>query len=400
MKKICAKILSGFVLGVVAVMVSLLAMSVGTGAKTKVVTTKNGTKLCCYTSDGNNYEIYEIKNAKKDLIIPETVDGKHKITSFYSQWCEKVEYIHFPSGMKKLPDMDDDEGYMYNIFHNFPNLKEVSFDARNQYYSAKDGKVYSMQGKKKELAAVVPGISHVTVESEVTSLRPEAFRDLTKLENIFVEKGNKKYKSIKGVLYSKDGKNLICYPIAKKDEVFRMPDGVKKVCQMACYDQKYLKKIIMGSSVHEIREYAFAGCARLKKVSLNKNLKILKQRAFDRCNKWLDLSLPKGIEEVEIGSLKVKKLEIPAGCKKVRLDVDMHIGQCGIWAKTLIVRSRSLNMIAMDQECWYDAEIDEDDLEESVYKGKTIYAYKDSKAYKQLKPVAEIYGIKLKLLKG
>lgn len=199
-------------------------------------------------------------------------------------------------------------------------------------------------------------------------------------------------------MYSKDGKKLLYYPVAKRDEVFRVPNGVKTVEQMACYDQKYMKKVIMSSSVHKIGKYAFARCAKLKKVSLNKRLKILKYRAFDNTH-WLTLSLPKGIEEVEIGSLPVKKLDIPAGCKKVELDVDQHAGQCGIWAKTLIVRSLSLDLIAMDRECWYDVEEDEEAPdEESVYKGKTIYAYKDSKAYKQLAPVAKAYHIKLKLL--
>lgn len=400
MKKICAKILSGFVLGVVAVMVSLLAMSVGTGAKTKVVTTKNGTKLCCYTSDGNNYEIYEIKNAKKDLIIPETVDGKHKINMFDSRKflldCGEVERIHFPSGLKYLcEDLElTEETGRVNTFHCFPNLKEVSFDKRNGYYSAKDGVVYD---KKKRLVAIAPGISRVKVASWVTRVIPNAYEDLTKLEHISVEKGNKKYKSIKGVLYSKDGKELVYYPVAKKGTVFRIPNGVKEIGEMACFRQKYIKRLIMSNSVHEIGEYAFAQCASLKKVSLNKKLKILEYCAFyNEKGHWLTLSLPAGIEEVEIASLPVKELEIPAGVKKVELDEELS----KIRAKTLIVRSRSLNMIAMDQECWYDAEIDEDDLEESVYKGKTIYAYKDSKAYKQLKPVAEIYGIKLKLLKG
>lgn len=369
-------------------------------AEAKVVTTKNGTKLYCRSSGGGNYEVYDIENAKKDLIIPETVDGKHKITSFHCPAfpTKEVEHIHLPSGIKNLDDMDDGEGYPYNKFSGFPNLKKVSFDTRNRYYSAKDGKVYSKQGKKKELVAVAPGVSRVTIESEVASIQPGALSDLTKLEDISVEKGNKIFKSIKGALYTKDGKKLLYYPVAKKDEVFRVPNGVKTILQMACYDQKYMKKTVMSSSVREIGNWAFAGCARLKKVSLNKGLKILKYRAFDNTH-WLDLSLPNGIEEVEIGSLPVKKLDIPAGCKKVELDEDHHGEQCGIRAKTLIVRSLSLDMILLDRECWYDVEGDAEYFHESAYKGKTIYAYKDSKAYKQLAPVAKAYHIKLKLLK-
>lgn len=377
MKRMQRVFVFGVIFSIAALAFSFSAMT--DQAEAKVVTTKNGTKLYCRSSGGGNYEVYDIKNAKKDLIIPETVDGKHKITSFQCPAfpTKEVEHIHLPSGIKNLDDMDDGEGYPYNKFSGFPNLKKVSFDTRNRYYSAKDGKVYSKQGKKKELVAVAPGVSRVTIESEVASIQPGALSDLTKLEDISVEKGNKIFKSIKGALYTKDGKKLLYYPIAKKDEVFRVPNGVKTVEQMTCYNQKYMKKTVMSSSVREIGNWAF--------VAYTKH--------------WLDLSLPNGIEEVEIGSLPVKKLDIPAGCKKVELDESHHGELCDIRAKTLIVRSLSLDMILLDRECWYDVEEDKEDLNESVYKGKTIYAYKNSKAYKQLAPIAKAYHIRLKILK-
>ncbi len=394
MKRIRRIFIVGVIFSIAALAFSFFTMSDQAEAKSKVVTTKNGTKIYCSDIGNGEYRIYAIKNAKKDLIIPETVDGKHKITEFFSKnfpECKEVERIHFPSGMKCLyEDLDDEEAYRFNTFYQFPNLKKVSVDKKNRYYSAKNGVVYD---KKKRLVAIAPGISKVKLASWMIGVIPDAYADLTKLENISVEKGNKKYKSIKGALYSKDGKKLIYYPIAKKDTVFRIPDGVQEIGEMACYNQKYVKEIVMGSSVHQIGEYAFALCDRLKKVSLNKKLKILKLGAFHNKN-WLTLSLPEGIEEVEIGSLPVKELEIPSGVKKVKLDVDLHGVQSEIRAETLIVRSLSLDMIKMDEDYSYELE-DGDTPEESAYSGKTIYAYKASKAYKQLKKIAKEYDIKL-----
>lgn len=400
MKKV-HRIVFGAILSIAALAFSFFTMTDQAEAKSKVVTTKNGTKLYCSGDKQGTYEVYDIENAKKDLIIPETVDGKHKITRIQLEGqkvYKTVTRIHFPSGMKSLSGYCDDEGYCYNEFWAFPNLTEVSFAKKNAYYSAKDGKVYSKSGKKKELAAVLPGVARVTIEPGVTSMWLGALSDLTKLEDISVKEGNKKYKSIDGVLYSKDGSKLIYYPVAKKDEVFQVPDGVKKVEGSACFEQKYMKELIMSSSVHEIGEYAFAWCAKLKKVSLNEELKILNEGAFRNKN-WLALSLPAGIEEVEIGSISVKELEIPAGCKKVTLDVDQHSEQTWLRAKTLIVRSLSLDLIQMDRN--YCNEIEEGLIDEgSVYSGKTIYAYKDSKAYKQLKKIAKKYKINLKVLEG
>lgn len=377
MKKV-HRIVFGAILSIAALAFSFSAMTDRAEAKTKVVTTKNGTKLYCSEDKKGNYTIYDIKNAKKDLIIPETVDGKHKIDMFDSEEfseCKEVERIHFPSGLKYLcEDLDDVEAYRFNTFIRFPNLKKVSFDKKNRYYSAKNGVVYD---KKKRLVAIAPGISKVKVASWVTGVIPNAYADLTKLEDISVEKGNKKYKSIKGALYSKDGKKLIYYPIAKKDTVFRVPGGVEEIGEMACFGQKYMKELIMGNSVHEIGEYGFAWCSSLKKVSLNKKLKILNVGAFYNYDKnWITLSLPAGIEKVEIGSLPVKVLEIPVGVKRVMLDEE----DPKIRAQTLIVRSLSLDVSEIS---WCSA-------------GKTIYAYKDSRAYQQLKEKKSIKLIALK----
>ncbi len=377
MKKI-HRALVGIILSIVALILGFSAMSDQAGAKTKIVTTKNGTKLYCSGDKQGRYEVYDIENAKKDLIIPETVDGTHKIDSFDSEEfpeCKEVERIHFPSEMKYIYDgAETVEDYPFNMLNHFPNLKKVSFDKKNRYYSAKNGVVYD---KKKRLVAIAPGISKVKVASWVTGVTPNAYADLTKLEDISVEKGNKKYKSIKGALYSKDGKKLLYYPIAKKDTVFRVPGGVEEIGEMACFGQKYMKELIMGNSVHEIGEYAFAWCSSLKKVSLNKKLKILNVGAFYNYDKnWLTLSLPAGIEEVEIGSLPVKVLEIPAGVKRVMLDEE----DAKIRAQTLIVRSLSLDVSEIS---WCSA-------------GKTIYAYKDSRAYQQLKDKKSIKLIALK----
>lgn len=386
----------GIMLGIAALVISAFFASVPVEAKKKIVTTKNGTKLYCYSDKGKSYDIYKIKNVKKELIIPETVDGKHKIVGMYLDGYKpykQVRRIHFPSGMKALGDFGDDEGFSYSAFYRFPNLTDVSVDEKNPYYSAKDGKVYY---KKNQLAAIAPGNSNVTIESWVTSIWESALVDHTKVENFSVEEENPKFKSVDGVLYSKDGTKLISYPIAKKDEVFRVPDGVKTVGTLACFEQKNLKEIEMSSSVRKIEDFAFAWCPKLEKVSLNEELKILEEGAF--CNKkWISLSLPAGIEEVEIGTLPVKELEIPAACKKVRLDVDMHSEQTWLKAKTLIVRSLSLDLIKMDRN--YCNELEEGWFDEgSVYSGKTIYAYKSSKAYKQLSKIAKKFRIKLKVL--
>lgn len=376
-------------------MAAVAVMPECAAAKRKTVITQNGTKIICDTSytGKNEYGVVDIKNAKEDLVIPETVDGKHKIIGMflalqpaYGDVYKKVRRIYLPAGMKYISEEDsDEEGYQYNAFSAFPNLKEITIDDKNEKYSAIDGSVYD---RKKRLVAIAPGIMEAAVEPWTTSILPNALNDLTKLERFMVKEGNVKYKSVDGVLYSKDGKRLISYPVKKKEEVFYVPDGVETIEEGACFDRKNLKQVVMSSSVRKIREYAFAWCS-LKKVKLNSKLEVIGEGAF-RSKKWCPLSLPMGLKKAEIGSLPVKKLVIPKECK-VTLDVDQHSSETFLRAKTLVVKDKSLNLLKLDKEYMFERE-------KSVYAKKTIYAYKDSKAYKQLKKIAKKYHIKLKKL--
>lgn len=394
------------IMGFLALVALVLILPSEVAAKTKMVTTSNGTKLVCESYNGKTYQITGIKNAKEELIIPETVDGKHKITTFsmalqpcYGYSYKKVRRIYFPATVKNIcEDCNDEDGFDYNAFSAFPNLTEIFFDTNNQYYSAADGKVYDT---KKRLVAIAPGRSEVTIDSWVTSILPNALSDFTKLEQFTVEEENAKYKSVDGVLYTKDGETLLLYPLAKKDKEFRVPEGVKTIESAACFGQKHLTRVVMSSTVQKIKDYAFAWCP-LKKVKLNKNLKVIEEGAF-RNTKWCSISLPSGLKKAEIGSLPVKKLVIPAGCK-VTLDVDHHSSQTWLRAKTLVVKDKSLNLLKLDKEyqetLWDNEFFDEDDKAKSVYAKKTIYAYEDSKTYKQIGKIAKKYHIELKKLKG
>lgn len=384
---------------------AVIALPSQAEAKTKTVTTSNGARIVCEIYQGKA-EVTAIKTEKEQLIIPETVDGKIKITGFsladqpaYGKVYKKVRSIHFPATVKSIwEDCTDEEGSEYNAFSAFPNLTKISFTKNNRYYSAEKGVVYD---SKNRLVAIAPGISDVTINSRVASILPNAFMNSEKLERFIVEEQNTKYKSVDGVLYTKDGKTLISYPVAKKDVVFRLPKGVKTIGSMACFRQKYVKQVVMSSSVRKIKSYAFAWCP-LKKVKLNQGLQVIEDCAF-RNDKWCSLSLPTGLKKAEIGSLPVKKLVIPAGCK-VSLDVDEHSSETCLRAKTLVVKDKSLNLLKLDVEynetLWENEYFEEDNKAKSAYAKKTIYAYEDSKAYKQIKKIAEKYHIILKKING
>ena len=58
----------------------------------------------------------------------------------------------------------------------------------------------------------------------------EAYRDLKSDESItdvFVEEANEEFCSIDGVLFTKDGKEMLLYPKGRTEEEYAIPEGVE-----------------------------------------------------------------------------------------------------------------------------------------------------------------------------
>ena len=71
-----------------------------------------------------------------------------------------------------------------------------------------------------------------------------------------------------GVLYVQNarGYTLYCYPAAKSDEEFVIPDGTTRVEAQAAYGNTFLKKVTFPESMRSISDFAFYGCEKLETV--------------------------------------------------------------------------------------------------------------------------------------
>ena len=114
------------------------------------------------------------------------------------------------------------------------------------------------------------------------------------LEKIEVSEDNPYYKSIDGIVYNKDGTVLIRYPAAKQDETFKIPDGVKKICSNAFFDNYYVKNLVIPKSVVEIenhfRSYSvenvyYCGSTEAwKKINYNTSVHFYHATVFVNCD--------------------------------------------------------------------------------------------------------------------
>ena len=109
------------------------------------------------------------------------------------------------------------------------------------------------------------GLTTITVPSSVTSIGIGAFSGNKGLEKVQVDQGNTSYTSIDGVLYTKDKKLLVSYPIGKQQVSYAIPNGVTTIGEHAFFNSEILKSIIIPNSVMSIRD-AFYQCTALSDV--------------------------------------------------------------------------------------------------------------------------------------
>lgn len=105
------------------------------------------------------------------------------------------------------------------------------------------------------------------------------------LEKIRISGQNKVYRTKNNVVFSKNGKKLYYYPIARKGKSYRVPNSVKEIVFNAFYGNQNLQFVHTGKNTTTIGLDAFCDAAKLSRVEFGKKLRTLKMGAFGGCSK-------------------------------------------------------------------------------------------------------------------
>ena len=118
-------------------------------------------------------------------------------------------------------------------------------------------------------------IEEMVIGADVQYIAETAFFNVKKLQKITVDPENQWFKDVNGVLYSKDGKELLLYPICygqqptDVEEEFTYPeaytvcDGVEKTRSFAFLKNGNLRDVTLPDTLKEIGDMAFFDCWRL-----------------------------------------------------------------------------------------------------------------------------------------
>ena len=110
-------------------------------------------------------------------------------------------------------------------------------------------------------------LKEITIPASVTAINPEAFRHTPELTAINVDSQNAKYKSVDGVLYTKNGTSLVVYPEGRTAQSYTTPSSVTLIGEQAFADVLKVKNVIIGQNVTFIALQAFTNCSGIESIT-------------------------------------------------------------------------------------------------------------------------------------
>ena len=143
------------------------------------------------------------------------------------------------------------------------------------------------------------GVEFLDIPGEITAVNPHAFINCTKLKSIYINSGSDTLKVESGILFSKDGKQLIASPLkrnATEPYTYTIPDGVEEIAPYAFADCSMLKELTVPQSLRVIGDHALVNCSSLTELRFKRGLTHIGSEAFSGCTSLQVIWLPDTIE--------------------------------------------------------------------------------------------------------
>ena len=150
--------------------------------------------------------------------------------------------------------------------------------------------------------------SLVTIEigRNVREIGTWAFTNNSSLKEFRVDPRNESFVAVEGVLFSRDMKTLVYYPVKKGVTVdkdgkvtakarYTVPEGVRTIRSKAFYKCDNLDTVILPDTLLTIEEKAFHRASSLKAVILPGHLQTIGKDAFAFCSSLTEITIPESV---------------------------------------------------------------------------------------------------------
>ena len=241
-----------------------------------------------------------VGNAEK-VDIPAKIDGKSVTSIGYQAFsgCKSITSVTIPSGVT---------GIDIRAFSGCENLTGITIpDGVTKIGESAFQDCTKLAGVTIPDSVVNIGwgafgycksLDSITIPDSVNKIGGCAFMYCESLTKINVASENKKYSSEKGVLFNKDKTKLICYPNAKTDKTYSIPDGVTNISADAFQNCVNLTSVTIPDSVTKIGSGAFMLCSGLTSVTIPDGVTSIEDWTFCECTSLKNVKIPDNVKSI------------------------------------------------------------------------------------------------------
>lgn len=219
-----------------------------------------------------------------DITIPQSV----KSIGSWTFANTKIESFNVNANIEYIDD---------SAFDGCTSLKNITVDSNNKYYysidgvlfeksnfdflgdtliyypSAKEGESYTIPDNTQYLGysafSNLVYLKELNVPASVTLF---SLFGSANLEKINIAEENEDYKSVDGIVFSKDGNTLVCYPNGITAEKYEVLSGTKEAEYSSICNNPNIKEITFPEGFEKIAEFSISGCENLTTINLPSTL--------------------------------------------------------------------------------------------------------------------------------
>ena len=289
--------------------------------------------------------------------------------------AEQLKHLIIPSSVYKVGDSG---------FTHCKNLTHIEVSNSNPHFKSIDGVLYDKElttllfypQHKKEKSYIIPNsvtkictnafydcdelerivlpssllsidnrafrcssLKSITLPSSVTSIGTLAFRSCVNLTGICVEKSNRNFRSIDGVLFDNSLETIIYFPLGKagQDKTYIIPPSVRHIGEDAFSGCRNLESITISSATITIGASAFSSCTELKSIIIPNSVTSIGNYAFNSCDSLTSIIIPDSVGSVGRGTFSncanLKEIELSKSISSIE---DSTFFQCFNLSKIVI----------------------------------------------------------------
>ena len=216
---------------------------------------------------------FAICDSLTDVIIP---NGVTTIGESAFGWCGNLTSVTLPDSLTSIGT--DAFVCCYNLSNiTLPNnLKSIGLGA----------------------FGMCDSLNSIVIPKSVKTIDESAFHICSSLTAINVDDLNNDYKSIDGVLYSKNADVLIKYPDNKSGSAYIIPNTVKNIDGYAFSHCSNLTSVTIPNCVTSIGNLSFHYCENLENITIPSSVTSIGNGAFSSCSNLTSITIPSSVTSI------------------------------------------------------------------------------------------------------